>query len=111
MAETSVLIDDLSKDHRFMGYFLKRWCDHYPFRAEYKGGSKTIRPRAIIVTSNYSIEDIFGDDQVLVGAIKRRFKVKHFLDPLMGNPCAVARGRAQGEDVLHVGGMCIHDIE
>lgn len=71
--EESVLIDDLSLDHGFMGSFLKRWADHYPFRAEYKGGSKMIRPKNIIITSNYTPEEIWPTDAVLVAAITRRF--------------------------------------
>jgi len=71
--EESVLIDDLSLDHGFMGSFLKRWADHYPFRAEYKGGSKMIRPKNIIITSNYTPEEIWPTDRVLVDAITRRF--------------------------------------
>jgi hypothetical protein len=34
-----------------------------------------IRPEKIIVTSNYSIEQIFLEDQTLSAAIKRRFNV------------------------------------
>jgi len=71
--EESVLIDDLSLDHGFMGSFLKRWADHYPFRAEFKGGSFMIRPKNIIITSNYTPDEIWPTDGVLVEAIKRRF--------------------------------------
>ena len=31
-----------------------------------------------VVTSQYSIEEIFGDDEKTVEALKRRFKVIHF---------------------------------
>lgn len=71
--EESVLIDDLSLDHGFMGSFLKRWADHYPFRAEFKGGSFMIRPKNIIVTSNYTPSEIWPNDPVLCEAITRRF--------------------------------------
>jgi len=72
-SEESVLIDDLSMDHGFMGSFLKRYADHYPFRAEYKGGSFLIRPKNIIVTSNYTPAEIWPMDHSLVAAIERRF--------------------------------------
>lgn len=76
--QVTVLVDDLGRDHKFMGSFLKRWCDHYPFRAEYKGGSKVIRPVHFVVTSNYLIADIWADDPELVAALERRFVLRTF---------------------------------
>lgn len=47
-------------------------ADHYPFTPPYKGGfHKTYRPKIVIVTSNYSIEQCFPADHA---AITRRFK-------------------------------------
>jgi len=76
--EESVLIDDIGLDNKLMGTFLKRYVDHYPFRAEFKGGSKLIRPKTVIVTSNYTIQQIWPDDLQLQEALMRRFKVVHF---------------------------------
>lgn len=75
--EETVLVDDLSTDHLFMGSFLKNWCDHYPFRAEHKGGSRLIRPKTIVITSNYLISDIWTD-RILVTALERRFTYRYF---------------------------------
>jgi len=69
-----VLVDDISLNHDFLGYFLKRWADKWPFIAEVKGGSIWIRPNLVIVTSNYKIEDIWKDDLPLQAALNRRFK-------------------------------------
>lgn len=77
--EETVLIDDIGLDHKIMGTFLKRYADHYPFRAEYKGGSKVIRPKSVIVTSNYTIEEIWAGDQQMIDAINRRFKTTKFV--------------------------------
>lgn len=76
--EDVVLIDDICVEQKQMGTFLKRYADHYPFRAEYKGGSKVIRPSTIIVTSNYTIEEIWAGDEQMIAALKRRFKVTNF---------------------------------
>jgi len=76
--EEVVLIDDIDTTHTNMGLFLKRYADHYPFRAEFKGGSKIIRPKIIIVTSNYSIEEIFGFGSEMSKAIERRYQVRNF---------------------------------
>lgn len=76
--EEVVLIDDLSKtEASWFGEHLKQWCDHYPFPAETKGDGMLIRPRKIIVTSNYSIEELWGFDVNLCEALTRRFKIIH----------------------------------
>lgn len=71
--EPVVLIDDLDKYDVSMAGYLKIWADHYPFQAETKGGSLLIRPNKIIVTSNYSIDEIW-EDSVTREALHRRFK-------------------------------------
>ena len=37
---------------------LKNWADLFPFVAEVKGGSMLIRPARIVVTSNYTIQQV-----------------------------------------------------
>lgn len=57
---------------------LKIWADRYPFPAEIKGGTlQKIRPRKIIVTSNYTIKECFPNEQDYKPLL-RRFKVVHF---------------------------------
>lgn len=72
--ETSVIIDDLDSDH--LAHFLKIWADRYAFRGEIKGTSRCMRPENIVVTSNYSIRELFKDEQLRL-ALERRFKVIH----------------------------------
>lgn len=55
------IIDEWEPQHSELSSYLKRWADHYPFKAEYKGGSFDIRPSKIIVTSNFTIEECFPD--------------------------------------------------
>lgn len=71
-----VIIDDLSKDHERLGYYLKIWADHYPFPGECKGATMQARPKKLVVTSNYHPRDIW-DDPSVVEPILRRFKVIH----------------------------------
>ena len=72
--ESNVLLDDLDKSHHYMGYYLKIWTDRYAFLAEVKGSSRPIRPKKIIVTSNYHPRDIW-DDTTTLDPILRRFRV------------------------------------
>lgn len=51
--ETTVLLDDFGLEHACLGHYVKRWADHYPFKAETKGGTSNVRPIYILVTSNY----------------------------------------------------------
>lgn len=72
--QEDVILDDLDSD--CLGHYLKIWADCYSFTAEVKGGSMQIRPKRIIVTSNYKPCELFKDD-VMGKAITRRFNLIH----------------------------------
>lgn len=75
--EDVVLIEEWGKQHFHLADKLKKWADHYPFRCEVKGACLVIRPKKLIVTSNYTIEECFpceGDHLPLL----RRFQVRKF---------------------------------
>ncbi|UYD39133.1 MAG: replication associated protein [Wigfec virus K19_645] len=79
--QANVLIDELAPEHApFMTNFLKKWVDRWTFSAECKGGRILARPQLIIVTSNYSIQEVFpsGIDR---DAILSRFEVIHIPFP------------------------------
>lgn len=75
-----VIIDDF--DSKELGHHLKIWADRYAFLAETKGGAIMIRPKKVVITSNYPIEEM-GWDSVTTEAVKRRFKSTHFSVPLI----------------------------
>lgn len=78
--EEVVLIDDFDKEHaKYMGFHLKRWADRYAFPAEMKGGNvKHIRPKLIIVTSNWDIKELWRDEPNTLQPLLRRFQRVHF---------------------------------
>lgn len=76
--EETIIIDDFDTNHLVLGHHLKRWADKYAFPAEHKGTTVQIRPKRIVVTSNYSIEEIFYADKTLQEALLRRFTVEEF---------------------------------
>lgn len=99
--EDVVLVDDFDPSHAWLARDLKVWTDYYRFPAEVKGGSMVIRPKIVIVTSQYTIEECFrlkdgSPDQPTIDAINRRFEngilkwsefFKKFINPYdFGNP-------------------------
>lgn len=75
--EEYVCIQDIDKNHEVLAHHLKIWSDQYVFVGEIKGHSKKLRPRLIIVTSQYAIRDIFQDRETR-DALERRFRVFEF---------------------------------
>ena len=75
--EEFVIMDDLGRSFTLWDEF-KAWSDTYPIRGQIKGGMIALRHEKLIVTSNYSPEQLAKDDHELVAAIHRRFRVVHF---------------------------------
>jgi len=76
--QETVAIEEWSPKNECTASFLKIWADRYPFSAEIKGGTlQKVRPRRIIVLSNYSIEACFEREEDR-GPLFRRFKIVHF---------------------------------
>ena len=76
--EDVVIIEDIDPNHSCLGHHIKLWCDSHDFIAEKKGTSCRLRPKQVIITSQYSIEQIFTDVETQQ-AIARRCKVQ-FVD-------------------------------
>jgi hypothetical protein len=75
--QKNVIMDDIGLDHKVLGQQLKIWSDRYGCILETKGGALTSTYENFVVTSQYSIEQIFAGDQPTIDALKRRFKVIH----------------------------------
>jgi len=72
--EDVVHIDEICPDHtKWMAPYLKKWADKWPFDAEVKGGALQLRPKLIVVTANYKIEEM-GFSENDLPAILRRFR-------------------------------------
>jgi hypothetical protein len=74
--EHYAVIDDVDrKDAAILGPHLKCWCSDTEFTGNIKFGHKTIHLKHLIVTSNYSIDQVFGDCDIQVyEPITLRFK-------------------------------------
>lgn len=80
--EDVVVIEEWCPKNEVSASGLKIWSDRYPFNAEVKGGQlKLIRPKKIIVTSNYTMEQCFPRNEDLE-PLKRRFKEVYFGIPI-----------------------------
>jgi hypothetical protein len=77
--EESVIIDDWDPNHAVLRSHLKVWTDRYAFTAEIKGSSMSIRPKTVVITSQYPIEACFPDIESQQ-AIRRRCEVMHMTD-------------------------------
>lgn len=76
LGQPNILLDDVDQKHgEWLGHLLKRWTDKFPFSAEMKGTTIYIRPKKIIVTSQYRLEEVFCSDMLEQEALQRRFTV------------------------------------
>lgn len=87
-----VIIEDVdfSFDKKVGLENFKIWGDKYSFNAPFKGGNALISPALLIVTSNYSLEELIESrnaDVRLCEAITRRTVLRFELDAQNGGRC------------------------
>lgn len=71
--EEHVILDDIGPYNVSLAAYLKDWADKWTFKAEVKGSYLWIRPSVFCVTSQYTIEEIWMDQETR-DALNRRFK-------------------------------------
>lgn len=72
-----VIIDDYKKCEGLGFRDLLKLLDKYPHKVEYKGGTVSFTPKAVIITCEYSPEELFSD-QPQVEQLLRRIEVTHY---------------------------------
>lgn len=77
MGQEVVIIDDFDVYQKAQGGDMKRWLDIWKCQAQVKGGYMEIRPKLVIVTSNYHPREIWDDAQTLE-PILARVNITHF---------------------------------
>lgn len=75
--EDVIVVDDLDDTHAYMGYELKKLADKYCYMVEVKNSSMYIRPSKCVVTSQYTIQEVWKNDPKTREALERRFQQVH----------------------------------
>jgi hypothetical protein len=70
-----VVMDDIEPKHNVLSQQLKIWTDRYGCILETKGGATMDKYELFVVTSQYSMEEIWPDDERTLDALKRRFQI------------------------------------
>ncbi len=114
--QSTIICDDFSpKQCEHLGWYMKRWADLFPYPYEDKGGGGQMRPKRIVVTSQYTIQECFEDYKV-VEAMERRFTVVNLArwqdrvgdeDEVPGNPTALL----EEEDLLQMSDDDMPDVD
>lgn len=68
--ESVVLLDDL--DTATLGHYLKIWLDHHACSGEIKGGTVPLLHKYFVITSNFTIESLFRDNEPVIEPVRRR---------------------------------------
>ena len=77
--EKEIILDDLDKlGGDKLGHHLKIWADRYACTAEVKGATINLQHRVFVITSNYHPDTMWPEDEEMLEAIKRRFKITKF---------------------------------
>jgi len=107
-----VIIEEWAPRNECTASFLKKWADRYAFPVEVKGAIlPNIRPKKIIVLSNYTIEQCF-DRREDWEPMLRKFKVIKFPEEKQSARFRAAMMRVSTEENADIAvGMTVSDSE
>lgn len=94
-----VLLEDIDPFHVKLSHDIKIWADRYSFRGRVLYGSIVLRPKKIVITSQYSPEEIWPQDQKTVEAIRDRFNVIH-VEKLNATDDSIPRKKLKAKPAL-----------
>lgn len=101
--QDTVVIEEWEPKNEMTAAKLKIWGDRYPFPAEIKGGTiQKVRPKKIIITSNYSIDQCFPNAEDRE-PLKRRFKQVYFPFQVDGPPLPPATPPPKQPEFVPIG--------
>ena len=67
-----------------LSHYLKIWADRYGCTGEVKGAQVSLCHERFFITSTTTPRISFGEDEILLEAILRRFKIIHMVDKTLG---------------------------
>lgn len=71
--EKTIVLDDVDKGGACLGHYIKIWSDKWACTGEVKGGTVPLVHDKFVVTSNYTIDELWEEEPKMAEAIKRRF--------------------------------------
>jgi len=71
--EKTVVLDDF--DCKELGHYIKIWADKWACSGEVKGGTVNLQHTTFIITSNYPPSHFWCEDEQLLLAVNRRFRI------------------------------------
>lgn len=90
--EEVILIDDFDQMGVGLHHLLKIWTDRYACNGEVKGSKVNLVHKEFLVTSNFTIEELFADlPEVTRQAIKRRFREVYLHDYSSFDPLTLCK--------------------
>lgn len=78
--QKAILLDDFDKMGDKLSHLIKIWTDRYACTGEVKNSEVNLQHERFYITSNYHPSDIWTEDETLLAAITRRFKIEHMDD-------------------------------
>ena len=84
IGQKAILIDDFDKRRLLESLPQDMGWQVRDVLGEVKGAQVSLCHERFFITSNYHPKDIFGEDEILLEAILRRFKIIHMVDKTLG---------------------------